>query len=98
METQFNLEEIDKSFQTYSAGKMVEGVVILKREDGVIFNIGGKRDSFIPKDDFSNYEQVKIGDRFKVVITNKKSEEGMIIASKAQADDIIIGSQTAEKN
>ena len=62
METQFNLEAIDKSFQTYSAGKMVEGVVILKRDDGVIFNIGGKRDSFIPREDFSDYDQVKLGD------------------------------------
>lgn len=97
METQFNLEAIDKSFQTYSAGKMVEGVVILKRDDGVIFNIGGKRDSFIPREDFSDYDQVKLGDRYKVVITNKKNEEGMIISSKSQADYIIVGSQTAEK-
>ena len=35
METQFNLDEIEKSFQTYSAGKIVEGVVILKRDDGI---------------------------------------------------------------
>lgn len=97
METQFNLEEIDKSFQVYSAGKIVDGVIVLKREDGVIFNIGGKRDSFIPKEDFTNFENVKIGDRFKVCITNKKTEDGMIISSKSQADDIIIGSQTAEK-
>ena len=97
METQFNLDAIDKSFQTYSAGKIVEGVVVLKRDDGVIFNIGGKRDSYIPKEDFINFEQVKIGDRFKVIITNKKTEDGMIIASKSQADQIIIGSQTAEK-
>ena len=97
METQFNLDEIEKSFQTYSAGKMVEGVVILKRDDGVIFNIGGKRDSFIPKEDFLNYENVKIGDRYKVIISDKKTEDGMIISSKKLADEILIGSQTAEK-
>ena len=97
METQFNLDEIEKSFQTYSAGKIVEGVVILKRDDGIIFNIGGKRDSFIPMEDFSNYDSVKIGDRYKVVISDKKTDDGMIISSKSKADEILIGSQTAEK-
>lgn len=96
MDTKFSLEEIDKSFTSYSSGAMVEGVVVLKREDGIIFNIGGKRDSFIPKSDFDDYDAIKIGDRFKVVITREKTEEGLIISSKKQADELIIGSQTAE--
>ena len=97
METQFNLEEIDKSFKSYSVGKVVEGVVVLKREDGVVFNIGGKRDAFVVKEDFDCYDNVKIGDRFNVVGTNQKTEDGLIIFSKSKADEIMLGSQTAEK-
>ena len=74
-----------------------DGVVILKRDDGVIFNIGGKSDAFISKEDFDNFESIKVGDRFKVAILGKKTEDGMICVSKKIADQIIIGSTTAEK-
>ena len=94
--TQFNLEEIEKTFSTYKKGEIHSGVVVIKRPDGVIFNVGGKKDAFISADDFSNFEEIKIGDRFQVVIIGK-NDEGMILASKSQADDIIIGRQNAQK-
>ena len=96
-EVKFNLNEIDKTFAKYKKNEIFDGVVILKREDGVIFNIGGKSDAFIDKSDFDNFEDVKIGERFKVCILGNKTEEGMICVSKRIADNIVIGSQTAEK-
>ena len=51
MSEQFNLDLIDKTFTTYKKGQTFEGVVVLKRADGVIFNIGGKNDAFIPASD-----------------------------------------------
>ncbi len=93
---EFNLDAIDKSFTKYTRGELLEGVVIQKRDDGVIFNIGGKSDAFIPRDDFQNFDAVKMGDRFKVVITKTRNEEGMIECSKSLADDLILGSQKAE--
>lgn len=97
MENKFDLEAIEKTFADYKNGKMYDGVVVTKREDGVIFNIGGKNDAFIKSDDFDDYDEVKIGERFKVIITNKKNEEGFIEASKRLADNQIIGTQNAEK-
>lgn len=94
--TNFNLEEIEKTFTTYKKGNLESGVVVLKRDDGVIFNIGGKKDAFILKEDFANYDDVKIGDRFKVVIQGT-NDEGMILASKSEADVILIGIQNAQK-
>lgn len=96
-EVKFNLNEIDKTFAKYKKNEIFDGVVILKREDGVIFNIGGKSDAFIQKNDFDDYTSVKVGDRFKVAILGDKNEDGMILVSKRIADDIIIGSTTAEK-
>ena len=93
----FDLDEIDKTFAEYKKGQIFDGVVVIKREDGVIFNIGGKNDAFIPSADFDNYDDVKIGDRFRVVITKSKNEEGFIEASKQEADDIVFGNQNAEK-
>lgn len=97
MSDNFNLDMIDKTFTSYKKGQMFDGVVVIKRDDGAIFNIGGKNDAFIPKDDFDDFDGLKIGDRFKVVITNKKNEEGMIEVSKRLADDKVLATQNAQK-
>lgn len=96
MSENFNLEMIDKTFTTYKRGQSFDGVVVLKRDDGVIFNIGGKNDAFIPASDFENFEDVKIGERFDVIITNQKNEEGLIEASKSLADALRIANQNAQ--
>ncbi|MBR1890857.1 MAG: S1 RNA-binding domain-containing protein [Clostridia bacterium] len=96
MSEKFNLEMIDKTFTNYKKGQSFDGVVVIKREDGVIFNIGGKNDAFIPATDFDDYSTVKIGDRFGVVITNQKNEEGFIEASKSLADSLKIANQNAQ--
>lgn len=95
MSEKFNLDIIDKTFTSYRKGQSFDGVVVLRRDDGVIFNIGGKNDAFIPASDFQNYDDVKIGDRFSVVITNQKNEEGLIEASKSLADALKIANQNA---
>jgi len=95
MSEKFNLEMIDKTFTSYRKGQAFDGVVVLKREDGCIFNIGGKNDAFIPTCDFEDYSSIKIGDRFGVVITNSKNEEGLIEASKALADSMKLANQNA---
>ena len=93
----FDLGAIEKTFTSYKKGQIFDGVVVIKREDGVIFNIGGKNDAFIPVDDFDDYQEVKMGDRFKVLITNQKNEEGLIECSKTQADQQIMATQNAQK-
>jgi len=95
MSENFNIEMIDKTFTSYKKGQSFDGVVVLKREDGVIFNIGGKNDAFIPASDFENFAEVKIGERFAVIITNQKNEEGLIEASKSLADALRIANQNA---
>ncbi len=95
MSEKFNLEVIDKTFKSYRKGQTFDGVVILRRDDGCIFNIGGKNDAFIPASDFEDYSKIKIGDRFSVVITKQKNEDGLIEASKSLADALKIANQNA---
>lgn len=94
--SEFNLEAIEKTFTSYKKGQLQDGVVVFKRDDGVIFNIGGKKDAFIEKSDFDDFDEIKIGDRFKVMVLGT-NEEGMIIASKSQADVTMLGTQNAQK-
>lgn len=97
MEDKFDLSAIEKTFTSYKKGTMFDGVVVMKRDDGVIFNIGGKNDAFIDKEDFDDYESVKIGDRFKVMIVSRNNEEGMIEVSKRKADELVKANQNASK-
>ena len=97
MNNEFNLNAIDQTFASYKKGQLFDGVVVIKRADGVIFNIGGKNDAFIDKEDFDNFEEIKIGDRFKVMLTGSKNEEGLIEVSKSRADNLVIANQCAEK-
>ena len=96
MSEEFNLDLIDKTFTSYKKGQMFDGVVVLKKNDGVIFNIGGKNDAFIPESDFDDFSAVKIGDRFPIIITKQKNEEGLIEASMRLARDLKIANQNAQ--
>lgn len=95
--SEFNLEAIEKTFTNYKKGQMFDGVVVIKREDGCIFNIGGKNDAFLSKEEADDYETLKIGDRFKVIILDSKNEEGLLVVSKSRADAQIVATQNANK-
>ncbi|MBQ8444403.1 MAG: hypothetical protein IJX25_03530, partial [Clostridia bacterium] len=97
MNEEFNLDAIEKTFTNYKKGQMFDGVVVIKREDGCIFNIGGKNDAFLPKEEVDDYQNLKIGDRFKVIIINSKNEDGLLEVSKARADGQIVATQNAQK-
>ena len=92
----FTLEEIDKTFTKYKVNELADGVVVAKKEDYLIFNLGGKLDAIIPADECVNFQNVKIGDRFKVVIINKRDAEGNVVASEKIANNIELGNQKAE--
>lgn len=96
-DTKFSMDQIEKTFTKYKLNQMLDGVVVLKRQDGVIFNVGGKSDAFIAKEDFVDFDAVKVGERFKVILTSMKNEEGLLQASKRKADGLIIGTQQAKE-
>lgn len=97
MNEEFNLDAIEKTFTNYKKGQMFDGVVVIKREDGCIFNIGGKNDAFLPKEEVDDYQNLKIGDRFRVIIINSKNEDGLLEVSKSKADGQIVATQNAQK-
>lgn len=97
IEEKFSLEAIEKTFTNYKKGQMFDGVVVIKREDGCIFNIGGKNDAFLPAEEVEDYEGLKIGDRFKVIILNSKNDDGMLMVSKTLADSQVVATQNANK-
>lgn len=96
-EEKFDLASIDRTFTEYKRGQMFDGVVVIKRDNGCIFNIGGKNDAFLPKGEVEDFDNLKIGDRFKVIILNSKNEDGLMEVSKTLADSQAIATQNANK-
>ncbi len=94
---EFNIEEIEKTWTNYKKGKVFEGVVIKKEDNGVIFNIGGKNDAFIEKSEIEEFEGLKIGERFSAIVLGNKNEKGQILASQIKAKDFLEGVQKVEK-
>lgn len=95
MDEKFNLESIDKTFTHFKTGEKVNATVIDFLNDGILLNIGGKKDGLIP---FTEEEQLAIsnlkkGDSFEAIITNTKDESGLIILSKLKADNIRKGNE-----
>lgn len=82
---EFNLKEIEKTFVNYKNKQLCSGVVISLKSDGVVFNIGGKLDAYIPKEELQNFSTIKIGDRFSVIVLGKKTEDGFVLASQNKA-------------
>ena len=97
LDEKFDMSAVEKTFASYRQGQMFDGVVVIKKDNGCIFNIGGKNDAFLPREEVEDYENLKIGDRFKVIITKSKNEDGMLEVSKDRADNLILATQNANK-
>jgi len=95
-DVKFNLSSIERTLATYKKNSIYDGVITEIKKDGVLFNIGGKSDAFIKKEEFENFEQLKIGDRFKALVLGTKTEEGLIEVSKVQAEVMINGTKKVE--
>lgn len=90
------MDELMKStrnggYMEYKPGKRVTGKVISANEDGVIVNIGGKKDGFVEKAEASldgNYNPADFvpGDEIQVIILSSKGER--VPCSKKQVDAI----------
>lgn len=66
MDEKFDLESIDKTFTHFKVGAKVEAVVIDFLKDGVLLNIGGKKDGYIPYNESEecSINKIKKGDKF----------------------------------
>ena len=95
MDEKFNLESIDRTFTFFKVGTKVEATVVSILSNGVLLNIGGKKDGIIPfsVEEEKALENVKVGDQFEAIIVNTKDESGAVVLSKAKADYIRWGNE-----
>ncbi len=69
-----------------SAGKLIKGKVIGFAGDDVVVEVGLKSEGLIPREEFADLPDLKIGDEVDVLLESLENDEGIIELSKRKAD------------
>lgn len=80
-------EMISERFFTITEGEILKGKILSIKQDGVIVDIGYKSEGFIPLEDFSEKELLKLipGEEIDVYVQEILESEGMVFLSRRKA-------------
>ena len=71
---------------TIKEGQIVKGKIIDITPKDVIVDIGYKSEGAIPLSEFSDPENIKVGDEIDVYLESKEDDSGMVVLSKQKAE------------
>ncbi len=75
-----------ESFKDVKEGELVRGRIVRIQGDNVILDVGFKSEGSIPKNEFHESEEIKIGKEVEVVLESVEDQEGNLVLSKIRAD------------
>jgi small subunit ribosomal protein S1 len=80
------LEDLyDGTFKTFEDHEIVKGIVTAISESDVILNIGFKSDGLVPRSEFRDTPDLKVGDEVDVYVESKENKKGQLILSRRKA-------------
>ncbi|AXE18207.1 30S ribosomal protein S1 [Runella rosea] len=65
--------------------EVVKGIVVGMNDREVILNIGSKSDGIVPRSEFRDLTDLKIGDEIEVYIENQEDPNGQLVLSRKKA-------------
>jgi small subunit ribosomal protein S1 len=74
------------SFRDVKEGEMVTGRIVRIQNDNIIIDVGFKSEGSVPKNEFRENEEIKIGSEVEVVLESVEDQEGNLVLSKQRAD------------
>lgn len=74
------------SFRDVKEGELVKGKIVKIQGDNIIIDVGFKSEGSIPKSEFREDEEIKIGNEVEVVLESVEDQEGNLVLSKQRAD------------
>ena len=86
-----SMEELLKGKEgadTITKGKIVEGTIVAKRQDGALVDIGYKAEGFIPAAEFMNFDETNVGDKIDVYLEEIENRQNMPTLSLEKAYSI----------
>ena len=72
----------EKSFERVHEGDIIDGTVVALTDKDVIVDVGFKSEGLIPKEEFIDLENIKIGDQVEVFLENPEDIEGQVLLSR----------------
>ncbi len=80
------LQLYDNTIEDFVEGELVIGRVIAISQKDVSIDIGFKSEGLVAMDEFTNAEELKIGDEIEVFLDNVENVDGELVLSKRKAD------------
>ncbi|MBV9463308.1 MAG: 30S ribosomal protein S1 [Verrucomicrobiae bacterium] len=74
------------TIKDFAEGSIIKGRIIQIGPKEVIVDIGYKSEGVISADEFSNLDELQIGDEIEVLLVQLENNEGMVVLSKSQAE------------
>ncbi|MDR3611338.1 MAG: 30S ribosomal protein S1 [Ignavibacteriaceae bacterium] len=74
------------SFRDVKEGELIKGKIVRVVDDNVIIDVGFKSEGSIPKSEFKEYEEIKVGKEIEVVLESVEDQDGNLVLSKQRAD------------
>ncbi|NOY81181.1 MAG: 30S ribosomal protein S1 [Kiritimatiellaeota bacterium] len=71
---------------TFAEGTVVQGRIVEKRESGVLVDIGYKAEGFVPRDEFSNWDDLAAGQTIDVYLELIEDDDHMPLISARRAE------------
>jgi small subunit ribosomal protein S1 len=75
-----------ESFKDLKEGELIKGRIVRVVGDNVIIDVGFKSEGAIPKSEFYENEDIKVGREIEVVLESVEDQEGNLVLSKIRAD------------
>ena len=90
---QQELEEYEQMFQMYDEtlkdiveGEIVSGIVIAVENGEVVIDVGFKSEGAIPLSEFTDPDELEVGQDIEVFLEDIEAQEGQLVLSKQKAD------------
>lgn len=76
----------EATFGKVSANQLVKGKIVAIGENEVSIDIGFKSEGSVPIGEFSNIDELKVGDEIEVFLESVENKDGQLVLSRKRAD------------
>src|SRR5689334_20312714 len=74
------------SLQSLGEGEIVRGTILAITDNEVLVDVGFKSEGVINLQEFTNRDEIKVGDEVEVFLEKMENQDGLVVLSKQRAD------------
>ncbi|MEO8210544.1 MAG: 30S ribosomal protein S1 [bacterium] len=78
----------EKTFNVIKENELVKGKIVAINGEDVLIDIGSKSDGRVSVNEFSDPEEIKVGNEIEVFLEKIEDKEGQLVLSKKKADSM----------